>query len=149
MENSIDSNRLELSPESLRHLDKTRKWTMFFAILGFIFLGLMIFAGLAAGAFLSIFDSSPEGADIPKWLFVVIILFFALLYFFPTLFLFRFSTHMRNAIQTVNNEELRKAFRNLKSFFAYLGILVIIMLAFYFIALVVAGASFALLKPLG
>lgn len=149
MESSTDIKRLELNPESIRHLNTTRKWTMFFAILGFIFLGMMIFAGIAAGAFLSIFNPGPEGADIPQWLFILIMAFFAILYFFPIFFLFRFSTHMRNALQEYSNEDLKKAFRNLRSYFAYLGILVIILLAFYFIALVVAGASVAFLKTIG
>jgi MFS family permease len=142
-------SKLELGPESIRYLDKTRKWTMFFAIIGFIFLGMMVIGGIAAGAFLSIFNNSTQGADIPQWIIMVVILLLVLLYFFPVFYLFRFSTHMRNAIQTLNNDELRKAFRNMKSYWVYLGVLVIIMLAFYFIALVVAGASFALLKPLG
>jgi hypothetical protein len=149
MEETLQPNKLELGPESLRYLNTTRKWTMFFAILGFIFLGMMIIAGVAAGAFLSIFDQSPSGADIPKWLVIAIIAGFAILYFFPIFYLFRFSTHMRNAVQNFSNDDLRRAFRNLKSYFVYLGVLVIIMLSLYFVALVVAGASLVLLKPLG
>jgi hypothetical protein len=147
MEETLQTGRLELGPESLKYLNTTRKWTMFFAILGFIFLGMMIIAGVAAGAFLSIFDQSPTGAEIPKWLFAAIMAAFAVLYFFPIFYLFRFSTFMRNAVQNYSSDDLRKAFKNLKAYFVYLGVLVIIVLALYFVAIVVAGASMALLKP--
>ena len=73
----------------------------------------------------------------------------ALLYYFPVMFLFRFSKHAANAVQTLNKEELHKAFRYLKSYFVYMGVLLIVVLVIYFIGLVVAGASMAFLKGMG
>jgi hypothetical protein len=44
---------------------------------------------------------------------------------------------------------LRKAFRNLKSFYVYTGILIVIVLVLYIVILVGAGASMAFLKNMG
>jgi hypothetical protein len=49
-------------------------------------------------------------------------------------------------VQSTSKEELRLALKNLKSYFVYIGVLVIIGLAFYFIALAIAGTSMAFLK---
>ena len=145
MENN-ENRRIEIEQDSLDHLNTIRKWTMFFSVIGSIFIGLMIIAGIVAGAFLSIFETGEMGTGISRWIMMSFILVIALIYFFPVLFLFRFSIHTRNAVQSTSKEELRLALKNLKSYFVYIGVLVIIGLAFYFIALAIAGTSMAFLK---
>jgi MFS family permease len=149
MENAPEIRKIEIEQDSLNYLNTTRKWTMFLAILGFIFLGLMLIGGLFAGFFLSAFKTADIPAGFPEWLVFFIILIFAVLYFFPIFYLFRFSKHTSNAVHTLDKEELRKAFKNLKSYYVYVGIFTIIILVFYFIAIVGAGASMAFLKNLG
>jgi len=149
MEQNPENKSIEIGQETLKYLNTTRKWTMFFAIIGFIFLGLILIFGLLAGTFLSVFKSSEMGSGIPQILVFVIIIITALLYYFPIMFLFRFSKHTANAVQTLSKEELHKAFRYLKSYFVYIGILLIIVLVVYFIGLIVAGASMAFLKGMG
>lgn len=146
MENTLLENKIELDQESLKNLDSIRKWTMFFSVLGFIFIGILVIAGFAAGIFMSVFSSGEMGAGFPLWVLIIIIPAIAAIYFFPVFFLFRFSRHMRNAVMNLSNEHIRIAFRNLKYYFTYIGVLVIIVLAFYFIALVVAGSSLAFFK---
>jgi hypothetical protein len=149
MENISEIRKIEIEQESLNYLNTTRKWAMFFAIIGFIFLGLLLVAGLVAGTFLSVFKSPEMGGGIPQVLIFALVFIMALVYFFPILFLFRFSKHTANAVQSLSKEELNKAFRNLKSYFVYIGILLIIVLVIYFIGLVVAGTSMAFLKGMG
>jgi hypothetical protein len=149
MENSLEPRKIEIEGVTLKYLNTTWKWTMFFAIIGFIFLGLLIIFGLMAGTFLSVFKSPQMGTGIPQVFLYIIILIIALLYFFPVFFLFRFSRHTRNAVQSLSKDELRKAFRNLKSYFVYTGVLLIIVLAIYFVGLIIAGASMAFLKGMG
>jgi hypothetical protein len=54
------------------------------------------------------------------------------------------------ALAVTNNDttEINKAFKNLKYYFVYIGILIIIILTLYVVALVVAGTSMAFLKGL-
>lgn len=148
METPPEISKIEIEQESLKHLNTTRKWAMFLAIVGFIFLGLMIIIGLIAGTFLTAFSSGEKGLGIPAPFMFIPIILVVLIYFFPILFLFRFSKHTAHAIQHLDKLELHKGLKNLKYYFAFLGILIIAMLSLYIVILIVAGSSLAFLKGL-
>ena len=148
MENSPEIRKIEIEENTLKVLDKTRKWTMFFAILGFIGLGLIVIVGIFAGVFLSVFNGGVSPLGFPEWMVYVVILICAVLYFFPVLYLFRFSKHTSNAVKTLDKQELHKAFKNLKAYYVYTGVLLIIVLSIYIIAFIAAGASVAFLNDL-
>jgi hypothetical protein len=145
----LENRKIEIEHETLKNLNITRKWTMFLAIVCFIFLGLFIVIGVIAGTFLSAFNSGNTGLGIPESLMFIIFLVLIVICFFPILFLFRFSKHTAKAVQTINKEELHKAFKNLKSYFVYFGILMILVLSIYVVVLIVKGTSMAFLKGLG
>jgi hypothetical protein len=147
--NTESPKRIEIGQETLNNLNTTRKWTMFLSISGFIFLGLIIALGFIAGTFLSVFNLNDSTLDIPDLLVVVIFFVLALVYFFPVLFLFRFSKHTSNAVATLNSQEFHKAFKYLKRYFIYIGILLIIVFTCYIAGLILAGTSMAFLKVLG
>jgi uncharacterized membrane protein len=149
METPLENRKIEIGQETLKNLNTTRKWAMFLAIIGFILLGLIIVIGLIAGTFLTAFNSGEKSLGIPESLMFVPILLLAVIYFFPVLFLFRFSKHTAHAIQTLDKQELHKAIKNLKICFAYIGIMIIIIFSLYIVALIVAGSSMAFLKGLG
>lgn len=145
MENSIE-NKMELGPDDLKNLNSTRKWTMFLSVLGFIFLGLLIIVGVATSTFLTAFKSKEVNLGVPESLMIVMFIIIAAIYFFPVLFLFRFSRNTRDAIHNHDKLKLEKAFRNLRTYFTYIGVMVIIVLSIYLLALVVAGSSMSFLK---
>jgi hypothetical protein len=148
METPIENRKIEIGERTLRLLNKTRKWAMFLAIIGFIFLGLIIVMGLAAGTFFKTFNSVNAEKGIPGYLMYLPVVAVAIIYFFPVLFLFRFSKHSALAIANYDNLEFHKAIKNLKSYFAYLGVLIIIVFIIYFSLLIIAGSSVAFLKGL-
>ena len=148
MESPLEIKKIEIEQETLNHLDTTRKWAMFLAIVGFIFLGLLIIIGLIAGTFLTAFSTGEKGLGIPESLMFIPVLLLIVLYFFPVLFLFRFSKHTSHAIRTFDKLEFHKAIKNLKAYFAYIGILIIIVLSIYIVVLIIAGSSMAFLKGL-
>jgi hypothetical protein len=149
MDAPLENTKIEIEPETLKQLNSTRKWAMFLAIIGFIFLGLIVIIGIIAGTFLTAFNTGENGLGIPESLMFIPFLLLAAIYFFPVLFLFRFSKHTSHAILTLDKMELHKGIKNLKLYFAYIGILIIIVLSFYAIILIVAGSSMAFLKGLG
>ena len=149
METPLENRKIEIEQKTLNYLNTTRKWAMFLAIIGFIFLGLLIVIGLLAGTFLTAFSSGEKGLGIPESLMFVPVLLLTVICFFPVLFLFRFSKHASHAIQTLDKLTLHKSFKNLKFYFVYIGILIIIILSFYLVVLIVAGSSLAFLKGLG
>jgi hypothetical protein len=150
MENLTEIKKIELEEATLRDIDTTRKWSMFIAILGFIAIGLVIIIGLIAGVFLSAFNSGDAqlGSAEMILIFVLLLLMMAI-YFFPLLYLYRFSKHAGNAVRTMDKDLMAEAFRYLRKYYVFIGILTIVVLAFYVIALIVSGASLAFLKDLG
>jgi small-conductance mechanosensitive channel len=149
METSPDNRKIEIGQETLDNLNTTRKWTMFLSILGFIFLGLLIVIGVIAGTFLSAFNTGDTVTGVPDSLIFLIFPAVDVVYFFPVLFLFRFSKHIAMAVQTLDNQALHKAIKNLKSYFVYIGVLIIIFLSFYVAILIFAGTSMAFFKGMG
>ena len=149
MENPPDPPKIEIGQETLNNLSTTRRWRMFIAVSGFIILGLIIALGLITGTFLSTFNNSDTTPGIPDLLLLAIVLAAAVIYFFPVFFLFRFSKHASNAVADLNSEELLKAFKYLKRYFVYLGILLIIVIACYIAGLILEGTAMEFLKGLG
>jgi magnesium-transporting ATPase (P-type) len=149
METPFENRKIEIEQSTLKQLNTARKWAMFLAIIGFIFLGIMIVVGLIAGTFLKTFSSGENSFGISDSLMIIPIILIALIYFFPVLFLFRFSKYISRAIQNLDKLEFHKAIKNLKFYFAYIGILIIIVLSIYVVILIVAGSSVAFLKGLG
>jgi len=141
-----ENKNIEIGEETLKYLETSRKWAMFSAIIGFIFLGLILIFGLIAGTFMSVFNSSGVLPGFPQILVFAFVLILLLVYFFTIHFLFRFSKHTSNAVHTLNKKEFQLAFKNLKSYFIYLGLLIIISLSFYIVALIIAGTSLSFLK---
>jgi heme/copper-type cytochrome/quinol oxidase subunit 2 len=164
MENSLENKRIELGQEALGYLDTTRKWTMFFAILGFVFMGLMLVGSLALGSLIGGLTSGlsnmegMEGVEgmgaakaaggIASIMMFIVVLIFAVIYFFPLLYLLRFSKHSKKALAEQDAGQLTLALKNMKSYWKYIGILVIIMLAVYVIFFLIFGASMAFLSGL-
>ncbi|HBC78855.1 MAG TPA: hypothetical protein DEO60_02145 [Bacteroidales bacterium] len=146
METPTENRKIEIDPEILDHLNSTRKWTTFLAILGFIFLGLILIAGLATSFFLSTFKTTEANMGIPESIIILLIIIVGFIYFFPVFFLLRFSRNMRDAIQNLDQKKLLKGFRNLRLYFTYIGILVIVVLTIYALGLLFAGASMSFLK---
>jgi len=146
MDNTPGDRKMEIGSEILNKLNSTRKWTTFLSVLGFIFLGLVIIGGLAAGIFLTIFKTQENTLGFPESFLTIASLVVGLIYFLPVLFLFRFSRNTRDAIHNLDNVKLTKGFRNLYLFFKIMGIILIMMMLIYVIALAVSGASLTFIK---
>jgi hypothetical protein len=129
--------KIELEEEALKDLDKTRKWSMFLAILGFIFTGIILIGGLIASLFLSVFKTERALFGVTELLVIVVILVFVLIYFFPMLYLFRFSKHTSNAVRTLDKQEMQNAIKYLRKYYVYIGILTIVVLAIYLVSMIV------------
>jgi len=148
MESDPEIRKIELGQETLKNLNTLRKWTMFLAVSGFIFLGLIIALGLITGTFLTTFNQSDKNQGIPDALLFAAFIGLTLIIFFPILFLFRFSKHTSNALSTFNGQQMHIAIKYLKRFFIFMGILVLIVISLYIVSIILAGASAAFIKGL-
>ena len=70
-------------------------------------------------------------------------IFILAVWFFPLMYLLRFSNRMKNAITGNDQQALNIAFQNLKICFRFVGIVTIIVLALYAIAFIFGIISFA------
>lgn len=143
MENQNNLTLNDLAVDSLR---ESAKWTMFLSILGFIFIGLMLVGGaIATVAFSAMPDESPYGYNpfgAIKGFIGIIYLVMAALYFFPVLYLYKFSKATKEALSYNNSELLAEGLQNLKSHYKFVGIMTIVILSFYLLA-IVGGFIFA------
>lgn len=125
---------LNLTSDIRTNLSETARWGKFISIVGFVFVGLFAIFAIFAGAIFS--SALNEMADVYPFQIsgVFISLFylgFALLYFFPCLYLYRFSTRMQTALAADSGGDLSVAFKNLKSVYRFMGIFMAIILGFY------------------
>ena len=129
---------MNITEKAKHSLNETRKWTFFLSILGFVFIGLIIIGGFSIGSIMS--AVSDESLPIPGYAMGFFYLVFGALYFFPIFYLFKFSTHMKEALLHKTEESIEDAFLNLKSHYKFVGVLMIIMLSIYLLF----GIGFAL-----
>ena len=140
-----NGENLVIDWRSKEFLKETAKWTKFLAILGFVGIGLMVLGSLVM---LFALSSLMSNGDFPfggKIFMMLLYLAFAVLYYFPISYLYQFSENTKKAIENNDNNAIRDAFEFLKSHYKFMGILTIILLAFYaiiiFIGLIGAGAA--------
>ena len=130
---------LQVDDPIRQHLSDTARWAKFLSITGFVFCGLILLGSLFAVIALTSADTVSAGATQ-----MIILLVFMLLYILPLIFLFNFARNMQTALRQSDQLALTTSFKNLKFCYKYLGILTIVMLGLYALALIVglmAGAS--------
>ena len=138
---------LQIDHQSNSFLNEAAKWGKFLSIMGFIFCGLFVIIALFAGTFIATsmrgFQGSTGGMEaMGGGIVTVVYIIIALVYFFPCLYLFNFSSKMQVALRSNQQDTLNISFRNLKSCFKFLGILTIIMLSFWALAMIIGiGAA--------
>ena len=130
---------LHLDQQSFVNLKEAAKWARFIAIIGFIISALMVLFALFAGTLLSSMgagfgDFSMIGSGLIAGFYLVL----ALIWFFPNLFLFRFSSQMQQSIRLNEQIKLQQALTNLKAYFKFLGILFLVIICIYALVFIVA-----------
>jgi len=122
---------------------ESSKWTKFLAIVGFVFTGLMIMLSLSVSAIISSMNSMVGAQNNPyaamgTGFLTVFLLIMAAIYFYPSFILFKFSTSAKQAVLYGDQESLSVAMNKMKSFFKFWGILLIVILGFYGLAIISA-----------
>ena len=141
LDNNLSSGSLGgLSENSINFLRETAKWGKFSAIVGFVFIGILVIIAFVAGPMLSsLLSQNQELASLGlmgSGLITGIYLFFAAFWFFPTYYLYHFSVKTKKGIDNHNSHDLDDGLKNLKSMFKYWGVVIAIMLAFYLLSFI-------------
>ncbi len=129
------SSKFEISESARSYLKQTTTWTLFFSVLGFIFIGLTFIAAIA----LPIVFSALENGNMPAISGTVlggVYFVMGLIYVFPVIYLYRFSTKMRSALDNSNGTNFDIALKNFKSHFKFMGIFTIAFVGIYILVAV-------------
>ena len=153
------SNLFDLQVDNQSHgfLSDAARWAKFLSIVGFIFCVLIAIVAVFGGSFFRTLMNARFGdqfgpqaeaqmgaaASIGAVAFTIVYLLVALLYFFPCLYLFRFSNKMQLALRTNDQVQLNTSFKNLKSWFRYMGILTIVALSIWGLAFLIGMIGLA------
>jgi len=141
MENDLEK-KLELSNDSVYHLNSIWKWTLFLSIVGFVGVAFIFVLAIAIGPIMRT-AGLETGMAIPGMLLGVAYFFIGVVALIPIIFLYVFSTKAKKAIQLKDGYVLDQAFKNLKYHYIIYGVLTIIAIGLYFLA-GVAGVTAAL-----
>lgn len=147
-----------LSPDDADQIHSTAKWARLVAILGFVFLGMLLLIGLTMGSFISrilAMNAAMTGQVLPfdptmlGLLYGVIFLVAVVIYFFPTLFLYQYATRTLRALRSgFDPVQFSKGVGAQRSFFTYIGILMIILVGLYAIAVIFISIALAMMPSL-
>ena len=141
MENLENTNQVEsplsLNSEIKSYLLETAKWGKLLAIMGFIGMAFLILVGLVMAIGLSAF-SGMASTGLPLAIMGVLYIVIAVIYYFPVSYLFKFSTKMKKGLTSNEQQTVTEGFENMKSLYKFLGILTIVVLSIYVIAIIIA-----------
>ena len=132
IENPMLNNR-----EINSYLLEAYKWGQFLAIVGYVAMGLLVVVAIVMSFALSAL-SQVAGSGFPMGLVGLVYVLLAVVYYFPVTYLYKFSVQTKQAIQMQNEGLLTSGIQNLKSLLKFMGILTIVMLSLYGLALLIA-----------
>lgn len=136
MDEITSGQRLHITEEAVLHLESMRKWTKFLAIMGFIGSGFMVLLGLFFTVMMRAFGQSRDFGSIVPVLMGIFYVILGAAYCIPSYFLFRFSTNTKSALATGNDESLTVGLRYLRTFFVFIGISVVAIIALYILLVI-------------
>jgi hypothetical protein len=133
--NTTQNETFAVTREIKLYLAETTKWGNLLAIIGYVFLGLLILASIVM---IIGFSQMSDQVGFPMWILGIVYLVFAGLYYIPVTYLYRFSDQMKLAVKRHDEKLYTSGFANLKSLFKFFGISTFVLLGLY--ALILIGA---------
>ena len=118
------STSFNITQPMLLSLRQTKPWVMLVSVIGFIYIGISVFFSVVAMFIFSQFNDT--GSFVSSSMLVVMNILMGILYFFSSLFLFKFASSIGRLLDGGGATEMEEALSNQKSFWKFVGILVII-----------------------
>lgn len=144
-EQQVQEVKLIVTEEMRSYIYEATKWTRLLAIIGFIVSAFLIIGSFGIGAAITanpaMLAQLGPLAGIGAIGITVFYLILALLYFYPSLLLFRFSNKGSHGILYGEQASLNDAMLNLKSLFKFWGIATIVMIIGYLSFIMIVAAS--------
>jgi hypothetical protein len=147
-EEEDDVIRLIITEDVRSYIYETAKWTKFLSIVGFILTGLMVMVALSVGSMMDSMAEIPAYSGLAAMgsgVFIFFYLLLALVYFYPSYLMYKFSSAAKLAVLYGSQEGLSEAMAKMKSIFKFWGILTIVFISLYVLMIVLfsIGAGIA------
>lgn len=137
-DNVYAGNSLSVDNDVKGFLLESAKWSKFLSIVGFVMTGLMVVGSLFMITLGSTLPSMPgQAVKTPFVGMGVGYLVLSAIMFFPVYYLFKSSVGIKKGITLSSQEDFRNGFQNLKSHYKFTGILTIVMLSIYVLAILI------------
>ena len=134
----------ELSGAVIEQLRRTKGWSRFLGIIGFISCGFIVLAAIALAFNRSVMGSvmgESKGFGVLMSMFYLVI---AASYFYPSLKLCQYASRIGKLVQQPNEENLVSALDAQRVFWKFVGIFIMVTLIIYalvFIGVIIFGAT--------
>ena len=135
-QNEMQPSSFNITESMLLSLSQTKPWARLLSIIGFLSIGFMIIAGISNMFMFSKFNA--ESGFHPGVMFFAMHILMGVLYFFPSLFLFRFSSSIGRLLDGGGATEMEEALTHQKSFWKFVGILSLISCGFGLLGILAA-----------
>lgn len=133
---------IKLTPQMLDTMRETRRWTRVLSVFGFVITGVALLV-IAVQTF---FMRNLVGVA-PEYLVMLVALpVLILVYFFPALLLYKYASSITPLLKLGDAAALDASLARQKSFWKYVGIMVVVVIGFYVIAIVAAIAIPTILR---
>lgn len=134
LDSNFDNEKITENTKS--YLLQTTKWAKFLAIVGFFGIGTIVIFVLSSLFFGGRFSGSSTFVGVIK--FISIFLSAITLYFLPIYFLYQFAVNMQDGLKMKRSaKKIEEGFKYLKFSFRFMGVLMVIGLAYYLFTFIV------------
>lgn len=147
------SSDLQVDSVAATHLKETAMWARLLAVVGLVLSIIIGILGLFAGTMMATMTRNFSGAGdaaamgaLGSGILTIMYLIIAAVYFFLSLFLFRFAVKMKQALLTSDQENFNASLLNLKLVYRTMGIIMIIYLSFLALALIAGIGAAAFMR---
>lgn len=121
-----DPKTIQITPNIREMWRQIANWSLFFAILLFIILGVMAVFGILV-AF-----TTPMSETVA---IIFLLGIYGALIFFPGYYFYRFAQQAKLAMRSENSSLMTEAFLNLKRFYRFTGIVLIVFIGLYILVM--------------
>ncbi len=134
------ANEMKITAVDKANLTTAAKWARFIAIVNFVMIGIAIACLLFATLGMAIADVAIPGFTDAHTTFMIVYMIVMmavmLIALFPALYLYRFADKALAAVEVDDQGAMSESLANIRRYFKFNGIMMIILLALYVLAII-------------
>jgi len=129
------SAEAKVTNQMISYLRSTKPWTKFLSVLGFIMVAFSVLIGLVFMIGRNLF---PQLNGAPTFIVGIMYMLFSLIYLFPSIYLFKYSSSISRFLNTGREIDMESALSHQKSFWKFVGIVSLIAIIIAVLGIIAA-----------